>query len=155
MDNTLKLEAYIFLTSIYGGLIGGLVYDIYRVIRYYSRPKKLGTFIEDFLFWLGMALIFFYVLIKSNWGEIRGYIVLGFILGGFVYIKILSKVVYPILIKVCEWILKGINKIVKTIKFPFSYLKNKLSPKARKIKRIPLEAVKEIKKYKKIISKKK
>ncbi|MBU5439295.1 spore cortex biosynthesis protein YabQ [Tissierella sp. MSJ-40] len=155
MDNTLKLEAYIFLTSIYGGLIGGLVYDIYRVMRYYSKPKKLGTFIEDFLFWIGMALIFFYVLIKSNWGEIRGYIILGFILGSFVYIKILSKVVYSILIKVCKWILKGTNKIIKTIKFPFSYLKNKLSPKVRKIKRIPLEAVKEIKKYKKIISQKK
>lgn len=79
MDTTIKIQFYIFLTSIYGGgLIAGLAYDIYRISRLCFKPKKLATLIEDLFFWIGIGIIFFYLLNKNNWAELRFYIFLGF-----------------------------------------------------------------------------
>ena len=155
MDNTLILELYTFLTSIYGGLMGGFTYDLYRTIRHYSKPKKIKTYIEDLLFWVIITLLCFYILIRSNYGEIRGYIILGIILGAYVYIKTLSKLIYPILIKISKFILKTSTKATNIIKYPFINLKKNVSPKIKKMRDIPAETWKEIKKYKNIISKKK
>ncbi len=158
MDTNIKIQFYIFLTSLYGGLIAGLAYDIYRVTRYYFKPKKVVTLIEDFFFWVGIALIFFYILNKSNWAELRGYIFIGFFGGGIIYLKIISKFLFPSLIKFLNGLGFIFKKIINAIILPCKCIKKGLSPKFRKLKkmsRVPKEAVGEMKRYKKIISKKK
>jgi spore cortex biosynthesis protein YabQ len=158
MDNNIKIQFYIFLTSLYGGLIAGLAYDIYRISRYYFKPKKIVTIIEDFFFWIGIALIFFYILNKSNWGELRGYIFIGFFIGGLIYLKVLSKFLFSLLIKFFNGLGFVFKGIIETIILPYKYIKKWLRPKIKKIKRtstIPKEAFSEIKRYKRIISKKK
>ncbi len=65
-----------------GGLIAGLAYDIYRISRLCFKPKKLATLIEDLFFWIGIGIIFFYLLNKNNWAELRFYIIFRFFLEG-------------------------------------------------------------------------
>ena len=158
MYNTIKIEFYIFLTSIYGGLIAGIVYDIYRINRNYFKPKKIATIVEDFLFWIGIALIFFYMLNKNNWAQLRLYVFLGFFIGGIVYLKILSKFLLPFLWKIFNGIIFICKGIKNLLILPFKALGKFLKPKLIKIKRlkrIPKESFSEIKRYKKIIFKKK
>lgn len=155
MDNSLFIDLHIFLTAIYGGLIAGVIYDLYRTLRYVSKPSKYSTYLQDILFWTIITFLFFYILIKINWGELRGYIVLGFILGIIIYIKVFSKITYPILIEIGKIISRFIKEIIFLVLFPFKFIKKKTSSSIRKMKRIPVEAVKELKKYKKIISSKK
>jgi spore cortex biosynthesis protein YabQ len=158
MDNSIKVQGYIFLTSIYGGLIIGFVYDIYRVLRYFLKPKKIATFFEDLTFWIFASLIIFYILIKSNWGEIRGYIFIGFLVGTILYLKIGSKIVYPILLKIFKFISTLVYEFIKLILLPFRVVKKKLSPKTRKIKRLRKilpEVMEDIKDHWYIIRKKK
>lgn len=155
MDTTLMLELYTFFTVIYGGMIAGFLYDIYRTIRYFSKPSKFITYLEDLLFWTIVASVFFYFLIKINWGEIRGYIILGFFLGAFIYYKVFSKFIYPFCIKGGRIVKKIIKKITTLILYPFRFLKRKSSPTFKKMKKVPIEIVRQTKKYKKIISSKK
>ena len=158
MDNTIKIEFYIFLTSIYGGLIAGIVYDIYRINRNYFKPKKIATLIEDFLFWVVIGFVFFYMLNKNNWAELRLYVFLGFFIGGIIYIKILSKFLFSFLTKVFKGILNICRGIKNLITLPFKALAKFLKPKIMKmkrLKRIPKESFSEMKRYKKIIFKKK
>lgn len=158
MDTTIKVQLYIFLTSLYGGLITGLAYDIYRLSRHFFKPKKIVTLIEDFIFWVGAALIFFYILNRSNWAELRGYIFLGFFAGGFIYLKVLSKILFPFLIKLFNRVGLIFKRIMGTIILPFKHVNKRLSPKIKKIKRTRgalREAISEIKRHKAIISKKK
>lgn len=158
MDNTIRLQVYMFLTSIYAGLIAGLIYDIYRANRYYLKPKKIVTLIGDFIFWVGIALIFFYILNRSNWMELRGYIFIGFFLGGFIYLKGLSQIFLPILIKLFKKIGFVFRKIIGIINIPFKYIKKllkRINKKLNKIRKIFSESKSEIKKHKSIISKKK
>ncbi|NLX62151.1 MAG: spore cortex biosynthesis protein YabQ [Tissierellia bacterium] len=158
MDATIRVELYIFITSIYAGLLIGLIYDLYRTVRYFSRPKKLVADIGDILFWLIIALVFFYIMNKSNWAELRGYVFFGTFLGTTIYLKILSKVLYPIMLKIFEGIILAIRWIIKIIKLPYIKINKIVQPKMRSLKRvrrIPREAFREIKRYKKLISQKK
>lgn len=155
MDNSLMLELHIFLTSIYAGIIAGLVYDLYRAVRHFSKPNRFMTYIEDFLFWVVIAYVFFYTLIRINWGQIRGYIIFGFLLGILIYTIIFSKYIYPMVVKLAGIIKRFIDIILFSISYPFKCFKRKVSPRLNKIKKIPIEIIKEIKKYKKIISSKK
>lgn len=147
MDNTLKIQGYVFLTSIYSGLLIGIVYDVYRVFRYFLKPKKVATWIEDLIFWILIAFIVFLVLIKSTWGELRGYIFFGLFIGAFLYFKVLSEHAYIALIKLFE-----------LLSIPFRWLGNKMKPVAKKFKKannVFVRTIKDTKKYISIISKKK
>lgn len=155
MDNTLILDLHIFLGSIYGGLIAGFVYDLYKTIRYYSKPSKFRTYLGDLLFWIILSILFFYILLKINWGEVRGYIVIGFLFGIFLYKKIFSKAIYQLCLKIGGVIRKLLGKLVFIIAYPFKILKEKLYKWMKKIMNIPIYLIKQFKKYKKIISTKK
>lgn len=157
MDTTSKIQFYIFLTSVYGGLIAGLAYDIYKTTRIYFRPRKLATLIEDFVFWIGIGLIFFYLLNKNDWFQLRAYVFLGFFMGGFLYLKLLSRFLSPILLKVSQGLIYIGRGIKNIFLMPFRKIRRITRPILRKIRRfsrIPQEARREIKKYKKIIFKK-
>ena len=155
MENSIKIQIFIFLTSIYSGMIAGIVYDLYRLIRYHSKPSKIVTGIGDLVFWIGEALIFFYIFNKSSWGELRGYIFVGFFFGTIIYGQILSRFLYPLLLKIFNGIIYIVKWIIYIIKFPFRKGKKILWPKIQKIKRVPREAIREIIRHRKIISKKK
>lgn len=149
------VEVHIFLTTVYGGLVTGFIYDIYRTIRYLSKPKKIITYLGDLIFWMIAASIFIFTLIKSNWGEIRGYIFLAFFLGNFIYIRVFSPYIYPICIKFSRGVGRSIGFVISAIFYPFALGRKKLSPILKKIKKTFIIVVRETKRYKKIISSKK
>ena len=158
MDTTTKIQFYIFLTSIYGGLIAGLAYDIYRISRLCFKPNKLATLIEDFLFWIGIGVIFFYLLNKNNWVELRAYIFIGFFGGGILYLKVLSRFLSSLLLKIFNGIIHIFKFTKNFISLPFRKVRKTLNPKIiklKRLKRVPKEAASEIKKYSKVIFKKK
>lgn len=89
MESTLN-QPYIFLATVYGGIILGLIYDIYRGIRAMFKNKKAITIIFDLLFILSALIISVGVLYIVNSGEIRFYTFIGFVLGFSLYMVGLS-----------------------------------------------------------------
>jgi spore cortex biosynthesis protein YabQ len=155
MDTSLILEIHIFLTVIYSGLIVGFTYDLYRTVRYFFKPNKIITYLGDLLFWTAIAYIFFYTIIKTNLGEIRGYILFGFFIGIIIYYKLFSKYIYRLCIKLGKVLSTFIKGIFSLTLSPFKFLKKKSSPIFKKIRKVPAEIIQQTKKYKKIISSKK
>lgn len=118
-----KDQIMIFLTTIYGGIIIGFMYDLYRVFRYFLKPKKIATIIEDLSFWIMISIIAIGILFYSNWGQLRGYVFIGFVIGVLLYFVILSKLIIKILIKIIRVILKPIKIMIGYLVVPFKYLK--------------------------------
>lgn len=147
-------QFYIFLISINYGLILGVIYDLYRVFRYYSKPKKILTAIEDILFWLIIASIIFFFLFNKTDGIIRGFVILGFIIGFIIYLKIISKYSYFILKKTFGLIFRIINEIIIIISFPFKKASKIFGKKANKIAKLFRGTLKENLKYLKITKRK-
>lgn len=124
MENAIHSQGYIFLATLYGGIIIGFIYDLYRIFRYFFKPKKVATFFEDLMFWIIIALIALFVLIFSSWGELRGYEFLGFLSGAILYNKLLSKIVITILVKVVKIIIRTLKYLLDVILYPFKVLAN-------------------------------
>lgn len=124
-------QTYIFLSTIYGGITIGFIYDLYRMIRMVTRPRKIGTGILDLLFWLTVFLISFALLFYVNDGEVRLYHLFGFILGGGVYMLILSPLVMGLFNILYRMLKRVFEILLKIIMVPVGFLWN--------IIRIPLE----------------
>ena len=140
-------EFYIFLIAINYGLILGAIYDFYRVFRYFSKPKKTLTAIEDLLFWLIMTIIIFNFLLKRTDGIIRGFVILGFIIGYIFYISVISKYSYVLLKRVFGLIFTVISEIIKIIIYPFKKVLRYFSKRGNKMARILKITLKDARKY--------
>lgn len=137
------------------GIFIGIVFDVYRGFRYFSKPKRLLSIIEDFLFWVLIGLFFFLLLVQTTDGVLRGFIFIGCFSGGLFYMLIISKFFYPIIILIFKLILEIISEIIKLITFPFKKLSSISKKKFHKIVLLPKIFFKEMGRYRKIISKKK
>jgi len=162
-------ELFIFFATIYGGILIGLIYDLYRIFRRVFRPKKIATLVEDLIFWIVTGAAAFFVLLFSNDGELRFYTFLGFAIGAMLYIWALSpfviwgitallKLIKRIVLKLCIIILYPVRKIVLLLKKPWRWMGKKLRPiylKIKRFKQLPRSWLKEMKKQVGLIIKKK
>ena len=76
MNNVAINQAYLFMIFILNGILIGIVFDIFRILRRSFKTPNIVTYIEDTLFWIVSALTILYSLFTFNNGEIRGYIFL-------------------------------------------------------------------------------
>lgn len=109
---TLK-QSYIFLGSIYFGLLLGIIKNIINQIIKVCKNNKIVTLILDLIFMLIFSFLFIFCINIVNFGEFRVYLLIGFILGFVLEIKTLGFLV--------DFVLK---KIYTFIKFVYSKLLN-------------------------------
>lgn len=155
MDFNIRGETIVFLVSINTGLIAGMIYDVYRVFRYFSKPNKVLSAIEDFIFWLIISLVFFFTIIKSTEGILRGYLFFGFILGIGIYFKLISKYIFVFIKTIIQLILDLISEIIKILTFPFRKLNVFTKKRVSKITILFQQWFSDMRRYLKIIITKK
>ena len=101
-------QAYLFLIFMVNGIIIGILFDFFRILRKSFKTADLITYIEDILFWILTGIILLYSIFVFNNGEIRLFMFLAVILGTIIYMLIASKYV----IKINVTIIKFIKKIL-------------------------------------------
>ncbi|NLC19960.1 MAG: spore cortex biosynthesis protein YabQ [Clostridiales bacterium] len=123
-------QAYVFLSTVYTGMILGLIYDLNRTIRRIFKPGRWLVGVLDLLFWLIAAAIVFTVLYFANNGEIRLYNFIGLAIGWSLYLLTIS----PWILKLLDLLYRGVNmvvsRIIALVSWPFRMIYNFL----RKIK---------------------
>lgn len=125
MDNIILSQLYSLLIFTITGIIIGVFFDIFRILRRSFKTPDIITYIEDILFWIFTGVFFITVLFKFNNGEIRSYVLLGLIFGIIVYMFIISKYFIKIntkIIKIIKKILAYPIKIILKIIKPFSFI---------------------------------
>jgi len=115
-------QAYVFLATVYAGLMIGLMYDLYRMIRRIIKPGNWLTAILDLLFWLVVAVFSFFVLFIANDGEVRFYHFIGFASGWALYILALSQWVMALLTLVYRFLCKFFAVLFHLLTWPFKMI---------------------------------
>ncbi len=87
---TTSPQIYIFIITLYGGLVAGFVYDIYRYIRKAVNKGRWLTVLLDVLFIITLGLIVMGALFVANQGELRLFTFVGMALGFALYMAGLS-----------------------------------------------------------------
>lgn len=91
MVSSVYWEWELLLITIKLGVKLALFYDIIRIFRFMISHKNFVISIEDFFFWVYATLIIFRLQLEQSNGVLRGFSVLGMILGMFLYNKLLGK----------------------------------------------------------------
>lgn len=126
MYNFSQEQIFIFFFII--GIIIGIIFDIFRVIRKSFKTPDLVTFIEDFIFLLITSFLIIFSIIKLNGGEVRFYLFLGIFSGILIYSLTISNF--------CVIILSGFVRICKKIfKIPYICIKRILKRSKSMIKK--------------------
>ncbi len=108
-------QAYLFCIFIINGIIIGILFDFFRILRKTFKTSDLITYIEDSLFWILTGIIIFILYLcflimeKSDF-----FIFFGIILGVFLYICFLfSSYIIKINVKIINFIKKIVSKIIE------------------------------------------
>ena len=122
MPISVSNQAYIFLCSVLGGMLIAFIYDIFRISRKAVRTGSLFIHLEDFIYWIIIAVVMFGVVYYSNDGEIRGYIFLGAMIGVVLYVLLLSKIVVRSSLLIIRIVFKVVKTIWMIISYPFKVI---------------------------------
>lgn len=84
-----ELSKFLFFVLI--GLILGIIFDVFRIIRKCFKNSDLITYIQDIIFILIAAIILLLGIFIINNGEVRAYLFFGIIIGILLYFITISK----------------------------------------------------------------
>ena len=115
-------QAFIFMVFIINGILIGLLFDFFRIMRRTFKTNNIITYIEDFIFWILTGIILLYSIFTFNNGEIRIYMFLGVLLGITLYMLSISSYVIKINVKIINFIKMIIAKIIEIILYPIKLL---------------------------------
>ncbi|AUJ60956.1 spore cortex biosynthesis protein YabQ [Bacillus velezensis] len=94
---TLTTQLYTMLAMTGMGAWLGASLDTYRLFVSRAKTARWLLFIHDILFWIVQGLLFFYVLLNVNEGELRVYIFLAVLLGIATYQSLFKRMYIKIL----------------------------------------------------------
>lgn len=128
MPLDLSVQFDIVIYSLLAGLLTGVLFDAYRIIRG-SNISKIVIWIEDLLFWMLCAVIIFTFLLYVNYAFLGFYVYLFIFLSLILYFKLVSNTVIKIEIIIKTETLKVIRIIFKNIIYPFKIILEKMEDK--------------------------
>ncbi|MCD7855713.1 MAG: hypothetical protein LUG66_08895 [Clostridiales bacterium] len=110
----MKEQGLLFLFICFSGFCFGFVYDVLRLFRRCFHCGGFFGLVSDLVFWVCAFAAVFWFLLGVNYGEVRIYMVLGFMVGMVVYYNSLSGY----FIFYSEKALKVIKRLLKLILSP-------------------------------------
>ena len=115
-------QTSLFLIFIVNGILIGLLFDFFRVLRKSFKTSDIVTYIEDILFWILTGFIILYSIFVFNNGEIRLFLFLGIILGIISYLLFVSSYIIKINVAIIKFFKKVISTISKILLKPIKFL---------------------------------
>lgn len=115
-------QAYLFLIFIINGIVIGLLFDFFRILRKAFNTKDIITYIEDIVFWILTGITILYSIFIFNNGEIRLFMFLAILFGVIVYMIFISSHVIKVNLLIINFFKKMITKILKVIYIPIEFI---------------------------------
>jgi spore cortex biosynthesis protein YabQ len=129
MITSLINQVRLITFSLLAGMMTGVFFDIYRLIRGFENPNKFMTVIQDFLFWVLTSIVVFIFLMYTNEGYINFYVYVCLIIGVYLYLKGLSRVFINVQYKILKFNGKIFRVVLNAILYPADLLLYKLKIK--------------------------
>ena len=106
-----KNQLTFFLLSVAIGVVGGLLYELFAIVRFFFRRNsgkgKILGIVIDVVFCISFAIMAIFLSFHLHFSDFRAYMWIGWLLGGAIYSRILHKMVafcekvcYNVLVKI-------------------------------------------------------
>lgn len=114
-------QLQLFFIFIIDGLLIGLLFDFFRILRKSMKTSDFMTYVEDILFWILTGFIILYSIFVYNNGEIRLFMFFAMIIGIMLYWLFISKFILKISLNIINLIKKVFKIVINVIKIPFIF----------------------------------
>lgn len=115
-------QSNLFLIFIINGIIIGLLFDFFRILRRSFKTSDIATYIQDILFWILTGFILLYSIFTFNNGQIRSFMFLAVIIGIIIYMLFASSYIIKLNVTIINFFKKIIKKILNIILIPFKFI---------------------------------
>ena len=121
MPLSTDIQFNIILYALLAGILTGLMFDLYRIIRGSEVPKFIVV-IEDILFWVLSAMIVFTFLLYTNYAFLGAYVYVFMIISLALYMKFISNSCLKLELKIVSVLGKIFRVIFKNVIYPFKII---------------------------------
>ncbi|MCY6371965.1 spore cortex biosynthesis protein YabQ [Clostridium ganghwense] len=118
----INAQVNLIIYSILAGVLTGILFDIYRLIRGFENPDVIITLVEDVLFWVFAGILVFIFLLCYSYVYMGTYLYLYIALGLYIYIKFISKYFLRIQFRLMKMLSKIFRIIKNLIIYPIDLL---------------------------------
>ena len=108
----------IVIVGVASGLIIGILYDLFRIVRGNNVPKAIKI-IEDTLFWILCAIVVFLFLLYGDYAVMGTYIYALIFIGFILYLKAFSKFVLKALRKMISCFARASRVTANNLSYSF------------------------------------
>lgn len=115
-------QAFLFLIFILNGILIGILFDIFRILRRSFKTSDVMTYFQDVLFWILTGFILLYSIFTFSNGEIRFYMFLAIFLGCLIYMLMFSRYFINVNVKIILITKKISGKIISILILPFKII---------------------------------
>jgi spore cortex biosynthesis protein YabQ len=115
---SMSQQVNLFVFSLLSGILIGVLFDIYRIIRGFESLNKLITAIEDILFWVLTGIIIFMFMMYTSYAYMSFNVFVYIGIGLLLYLKIISRTFVNTLHSLLVVIFKGIRIMFYIITYP-------------------------------------
>ncbi len=129
---SISTQIRLIIFSIIAGIITGILFDFYRLIRGFKDLNKIITFIEDTLFWIFTAIIVFIFLMYTNYAYMGMYVYILLGVGICLYLKFFSNLFIELHNKLFKVVGRLFRVFIYIIIYPFQYLIYNIKRKNKK-----------------------
>ena len=116
-----NIQFSIILYALLAGILTGLMFDLYRIIRGSKVPKAIIV-IEDILFWVLASMIIFAFLLYTNYAFLGVYVYAFMLISLGLYMKFVSNKCIRLELEVVNGVSKVFRIIFKNIIYPFKII---------------------------------
>ncbi|MBQ5695925.1 MAG: spore cortex biosynthesis protein YabQ [Clostridium sp.] len=121
MPLSTDIQFNIIIYALLAGILTGLMFDLYRIIRGSKVPKFIVV-IEDILFWVLSAMIVFAFLLYTNYAFLGAYVYVFMIISLALYMKFISNSCLKLELKIVSVLGKIFRVIFKNVIYPFKII---------------------------------
>jgi len=116
-----NIQFSIILYALLAGILTGLMFDLYRIIRGSKIPKAIIV-LEDTLFWILAAMVIFTFLLYTNYAFLGLYVYAFMLISLGLYMKFVSNKCIRFELEVVNGVGKAFRVIFKNIIYPFKII---------------------------------
>ena len=120
-------QAYIFSIFILNGVIIGILFDFFRILRKSFDTPNYITYIEDILFWVLAGMIVFTFLLYTNYAFLTPYVYIFIIISLSFYFKFISRYFYNTEKVIVSTICRIIRVAIKNLIYPLKFILYKVT----------------------------
>ena len=123
-----NVQFSIILYALLAGILTGLMFDLYRIIRGSKIPKAIIV-VEDTLFWVLAAMVIFAFLLYTNFAFLGPYVYIFMLISLAIYMKFISNKCINFELYVVNAVGKVFRIIFKNISYPFKIIFHNITGK--------------------------